>query len=331
MVATLGPRPTRAQLERSPALVFYEITRACDLVCRHCRACAQAEPAPGELSPGEARMLVDQLCEFPERPRLVITGGDPFKRTDLFDLVAYAVGRGIRVSLTPSATPLVTESAVARLASLGVERIAISIDGPDAAHHDWFRGVWGSFEHSRAILRWARGHGLSTQVNTTITPWNYRYVSQIAQLCENWEIDLWSVFFLVPVGRADQMPRLTAAQYEEVFAALWEESQKRSFVIKTTEAPHYRRFVAMEQGDSNGHRAVPSWGLNDGKGIMFVGHTGWIYPSGFLPIACGLFPLSHVVEVYQRAGIFRLLRDATRLEGKCGMCEFRVVCGGSRA
>ncbi|GIW96272.1 MAG: radical SAM protein [Pirellulaceae bacterium] len=325
-------RPSAGALESSPALVFYEITQACDLVCRHCRACAQADPHPGELTPRQARQLVDQLCEFPRPPRLIVTGGDPLKREDLLGLVEYATARGIRVSLTPSATPLVTEQAVARLAAVGLERLAISIDGPDAASHDWFRGVEGSFQHSLAILDWARRHGISTQINTTAGPWNYRKIPQMAELCERCRIDMWSVFFLVPVGRAEGLVRLTPEQYEEVFATLWHEAGRRPFAIKTTEAPHYRRYVAQQR------KSMPAaggfyqpWGLNDGKGVMFVSHTGWIYPSGFLPVACGLFPLSHLVQVYQQSPIFRMLRDASRLEGKCGQCEFRVMCGGSRA
>jgi MoaA/NifB/PqqE/SkfB family radical SAM enzyme len=313
--------------------VFYEITRACDLVCFHCRACAQARPHPSELSPRLTRCLVDQLAEFPRKPQLILTGGDPLKRSDIYDVIRLAKTRGLGVSITPSPTPLVTRESVARLAEAGVERLAISVDGPDAASHDRVRGVAGSFDHALRILRWARQYHISTQVNTTITPANADKVADMAELLDGLGIELWSVFFLVPVGRAIDAVRLTPQQYESVFDALWQESQRRSYRIKTTEAPHYRRFLLEQK--KNGHRPAPhefvTYGLNDGKGIMFIGHTGWIHPSGFLPLICGLFPLHHVVDVYQRSGVFRALRDAARLEGKCGACEFRKICGGSRA
>lgn len=324
----------RHRFDESPLLVFYEITRACDLVCCHCRACAQVERHPAELTPELSRRLMEQLAEFPSKPQLILTGGDPLKRDDLYDLIRYATALGLGVSITPSPTPLVTEAAVARLADVGVERLAVSIDGPDALSHDTFRGVAGSFDQALRILRWARSYGISTQVNTTVTLWNYQRLEEMAELLDGLDIDLWSVFFLVPVGRAERAPRLSAEQYEQVFDRLWHESLRRSYRIKTTEAPHYRRFTALRRSDTGDQEAsgrfVPL-GLNDGKGIMFVGHTGWIYPSGFLPLVCGLFPLHHVVDVYQRSGVFRALRQADRLEGKCGACEFRTLCGGSRA
>lgn len=329
---------TRTDFAHSPLVVFYEVTQACDLACGHCRACAAAAPHPAELSSAESLRLIDQLAEFPNPPMLVLTGGDPLKRADIYDLVRRAVHRGLTVSVTPSATPLATRSAIEKLHEAGVSRIAVSIDGPDAASHDSVRGEAGSFERSLRILADARELGLSAQVNTTLTPANLPRIEAMAELLDDLGIAMWSVFFLVPMGRAENAPRLSAEQCEDAFQRLWNESFRRTYAIKTTEAPHYRRFVLQRR--HGGFAATDSaefagrhttWSVNDGRGVMFVGHTGMIHPSGFLPLVCGMFPMSHVVRVYQDSPVFRALRDADRLEGKCRVCEFRRICGGSRA
>ena len=333
--------PHRSDFNLSPFLVFYEVTQACDLVCKHCRACAQTQAHPGELVTHESRCLIDQLTEFPRLPMLVLTGGDPLCRRDIFDLIEYATESGLDVSITPSATPLVTEHAIRRLADTGIHRMAISIDGVNAETHDGVRGVRGSFARSLEILACARKAGVSTQVNTTITPDNVGQLDDMAELLSTLGITLWSVFFLVPVGRASFARRLSAEGCELAFEKLWTHSQQQPYLIKTTEAPHYRRFAIQNQhshrpGKSSYSTDRPTrpfvpLGVNDGKGVMFVSHTGIIHPSGFMPIICGVFPLQHVVQVYHDSPIFRGLRDADRLEGKCRQCEFRHLCGGSRA
>jgi len=320
-------------------IVFYEITRACDLVCLHCRACAQVEPDANELSTAQSQHLIDQLAAFPNPPLLVLTGGDPLKRADIYDLISYAVDAGLEVAATPSATPLVTTDAIRRLRDAGIARLAISIDGADDETHDTMRGVRGSFQRAMEIMTDARDLGVPVQVNTTMTPNNLDQVDEMAGLLARHEIVLWSVFFLVPVGRAVEEPRLTAEQYEAVFEQLWQQSRRQPFAIKTTEAPHYRRYVLQQREASSDRLGTTSardprygaLGLNDGKGIMFVGHNGLIHPSGFMPIVCGAFPLDDVVQVYQQNTVFQGLRDAKRLEGKCGRCEYRTICGGSRA
>ncbi|MGE0758882.1 MAG: radical SAM protein, partial [Pirellulaceae bacterium] len=319
-------------LESGPAIVFYEMTQACDLVCLHCRASAQCQPHPHELRHTESLQLVDQLMEFEDPPMLVLTGGDPFKRADLLDIVEYAVGLGIEVSVTPSATPLATRDAIRQLADAGVSRLAVSIDGADATTHDRHRGVPGSFARSLQMLDDAHDAGLATQVNTTLMPSNLHQIDQLAELLATRHIVLWSVFFLVPVGRALTGPRLSPEECEEAFDLLWQQAQRRRYMIKTTEAPHYRRYVLQNRRAASPHKPVASpLGLNDGKGILFVSHTGQIFPSGFLPIVCGQFPVDTLKAVYQQSPLFLRLRDADRLEGKCGLCEFKRICGGSRA
>jgi AdoMet-dependent heme synthase len=325
----------------SPFVVFYELTQACDLVCAHCRACAQPARNPAELSPRIASALLDDLARFPRPPLVVLTGGDPMKRPDVFDLVAHGTSRGLSMAMTPSATPLVTRDVLRRLASAGLSRLAVSIDGASADSHDRLRGVPGSFARSLEILIDARMCGLPLQVNTTVHGGNVGELPEIADLVDPYDLALWSVFFLVPVGRAMADARIRPEQYEEVFALLRREAAKRSYAIKTTEAPHYRRFVLQEQKrarrESRGAERTPAsaatgmMGTNDGNGVLFVGHTGHIQPSGFLPLPCGRFPEQSVVEVYQSHPLFRSLRDSDGFSGKCGVCEFRSLCGGSRA
>ncbi len=202
-----------------------------------------------------------------------------------------------------------------------------------------FSSLESSFEHTMKILLLAESLGIQVQVNTTITPANFEQVDDLAELLADQAIVLWSVFFLVPVGRGDAIQRLTAEQYEQVFEHLWSNAQRQPYMIKTTEAPHYRRFVIQNQlPKTNRHRdadtpprGFSSLGVNDGKGVMFIGHTGFVYPSGFMPILCGVFPQQHVVNIYQRSGLMKALCNADRLEGKCRACEYRNICGGSRA
>lgn len=330
----------KTDLHRSPMLVFYEVTQACGLVCKHCRACAQTHAHPDELSTQASLSLIDQLAKFPAPPMLVLTGGDPFCREDIFQLIEHANTVGLETSITPSATPLVTHESIGRLKEAGIHRMAISIDGSDAQTHDAFRGLKGSFARSFEILREARRLGLPTQINTTLTPGNFGQLEAMAEKFAELEIVLWSVFFLVPVGRAESAARLSPDDYEQAFELLWEQSQRRSYLIKTTEAPHYRRFAMKKQreaqaaGDDSADQVKPPFqaaGINDGKGVMFVGHNGEIFPSGFMPIPSGKYPQQNVVEVYQDSPLFRDLRNANRLEGKCRQCEYRTICGGSRA
>jgi AdoMet-dependent heme synthase len=333
---------SQRDFDTSPLMFYYEVTLACDLVCKHCRASAQERPHPEELSTAQAKALLDQVAEFPRRPTPVFTGGDPLKRADLLELIRHAVVAGLQPALTPSATPLATFEAFERVREGGVRSLGISLDGMDAATHDAFRGLTGSFDRTMEMLGFARSLGMAVQVNTTITRRNVHQVDAIADLLATKGIAMWSVFFLVPVGRGVEEGRISPAEYETVFERLWAHSRRQPYAVKTTEAPHYRRYVLQHGGDplagprdaeeaTAAHRHRAPLGVGDGKGIMFVSHTGEIFPAGFLPLCCGRFPQDSVIDVYQNHPVFRALRDPEGFKGRCGRCEYRRVCGGSRA
>jgi AdoMet-dependent heme synthase len=324
----------------APFLVIWETTQACDLACRHCRASAMPLRNPLELDTAEARTLLDRIKTFGD-PLMVFTGGDPLKRPDIFKLLRHSVSIGLRTTITPSATPLLSEDAVERIHACGVSRMAVSVDGPDEASHDDFRQVPGSFARTLNALRHASRIGLETQINTTVTRYNRHRLDEIAALVGREKARLWSVFFLIVTGRAEAQDDLSAGEYEEVFDFLYRTSLHAPFDIKTTEAQHYRRYVARQAKSLPAPRgprpASPmnsiarQAGINDGKGFMFVSHTGEIFPSGFLEISAGNVRHTSLAEVYRDSGLFRTLRDSDRLEGKCGACEFRNLCGGSRS
>jgi len=342
-----------------PFIAIWEPTQACDLACVHCRANAQPLRSTFELSTGEAQRLIEQIAEM-RVPVFVITGGDPLKRPDIFDLVEYATARGVRTSLTPSATPLLTREAIAELQRRGLARLAVSLDGSTAEIHDAFRRVPGSHEWTLRAIRWARELGLPVQINTTITCRNLANFDDMARLLEKLDIAMWSVFFLVPTGRGQLDDLISAEEFEAVFTKLYQVARRARFDIKTTEAQHFRRYIlqmraaerrcqglaavanseaALTQvtwneiaveNSSDGIGRAPR-GLNDAKGFVFFSHFGEVFPSGFLPMSAGNVRRQPLAEIYRHSPLFVSLRDPSHLQGKCGICEFRNVCGGSRA
>ena len=308
-----GETIARLDFNERPFIAIWEATQACDLACVHCRASAQPLRSSLELSTSEAQELIDQIAEM-QVPVFVITGGDPLKRPDIYDLVDFAAGRDVRTSLTPSATPLLTREAIAKLLRRGLARLALSLDGSTGEIHDAFRRVPGSYDCTLKAVRWACELGLPVQINTTITRRNLSNFESLVQLLESLDIALWSVFFLVPTGRGQVQDLISAEQFEEVFARLHDVASRVQFDIKTTEAQHYRRYLLQRRAaegrahdstqgvnatatpsgigtsDSkvspDGIRRAPR-GLNDGKGFIFIFHVGEVFPSGFLPIPAG--------------------------------------------
>jgi radical SAM protein len=297
-----------------------------------------------ELTTDEGKHLIDQIAAL-KVPVFVLTGGDPIKRPDLLELIAHARSVGARVSLTPSATPLLTKDVIVRLKEAGVARLAVSMDGASAESHDAFRGMSGSFARTLDAVRWANEIGLPVQINTTFSRRNIGEIDAIVALMESLNITLWSVFFLVPTGRGKLNDLLSAEEFEWVFAKVYSLSKTASFDIKTTEAQHYRRYLLQQRVAerklgidvaSQHERAVDAIGraprgLNDGKGFVFISHKGEVFPSGFLPLSAGSIRDRELATIYRDSPLFRDLRDTSRLEGKCGSCEFKEICGGSRA
>ena len=324
--------------DQAPMLVIWEVTQACDLACVHCRASARPERNPGELTTDQGYRLLDEIRSFGE-PLMVFTGGDPLKRPDLYDLIRHSVRIGLRTNVTPSATPLLTAAAIDGFREAGVSRMAISVDGPDAATHDDFRGIPGTFERAMFALRHAREIGLDTQFQTTVTRRNMARLPEVAELVREARSKMWSLFFLIVTGRALAGDDLDAAEYEKVFEFMYELSKTAPFGIKTTEAMHYRRYVAQrikaEHGVTENENAKGvAWrtaGVSDGKGFVFVSHTGEIFPSGFLPVSGGNVQQDALTTVYRDSVLFRTLRDTTQRGGKCGLCEYQKICGGSRS
>lgn len=343
MIGIMNPLLNTVDFNQRPFIAIWEVTQACDLACVHCRASAQPERHPLELSTDEGKALIDQIAAL-DVPVFVLTGGDPIKRPDLFELIAHARKEGVRVSLTPSATPLLTRDVVFRLKEAGLARLAVSMDGASAATHDAFRGLSGSFARTLDAVRWANEAGLPVQINTTFSRRNIGEIDAIVALMEQLNMTLWSVFFLVPTGRGKLNDLLSAEEFEQVFAKIHPLSKKAGFDIKTTEAQHYRRYVLQQRAAERKAGTVSETptrvedaigraprGLNDGKGFVFISHTGEVFPSGFLPLSGGSIRQHPLAEIYRNSPVFRTLRDTSRLEGKCGACEFKDLCGGSRA
>ena len=320
-----------------PLLVIWEMTQACDLKCMHCRASAQPHRHALELSTAEAFNLVDQVANM-RVPMFVLTGGDPLKRPDLQAIVQYARHRSVKTSLTPSATPLLTREAVFKLKESGLMRLALSLDGSTAQLHDGFRGVPGSWKRTLDAVEWSHEAKLPVQVNTTVTLHNLHDLDNLVELLTSIKVVLWSVFFLVPIGRGQISNLLSPEEHEAVFAKLYAASKRVRFHIKTTEGQHYRRYVLQQHAQAAQSMTAiadliahaPS-GVNDGKGFVFVSHTGEVYPSGFLPLSAGNILWEPLADIYRNSPLFLSLRDVSQLKGKCGRCEFQDVCGGSRA
>lgn len=342
-----------------PMIVIWEVTRACALVCRHCRADAQHRRDPGELTTDQGRALLDDIAGFEAPyPIVVLTGGDPFERPDLAELVRHGHSLGLHMALSPSVTPRLTPEVLAELRAAGAGAVSLSLDGATARTHDAFRGVPGVFDQTLVAAGQVRDAGFRLQVNSTVTRGNVLELPELLRRVLDFEVSLWSVFFLVPTGRGQLLEALTAEQVEDVLH--WLHDVSDLVALKTTEAPQYRRVViervrAAESGSplpvrgelydqltaatapiragraAAPRRPRPPIEVNSGRGFAFIDHRGDVYPSGFLPQQCGNVLEHGFREVYRTSPLLRSLRDPSQFRGKCRSCEFRDVCGGSRS
>ena len=325
-------------------MLIWEVTQACALACDHCRADAREKRHPDELSTAEGKRLLEDAAAFGEGQLVVLSGGDPLVRDDIEELVAYGTDLGLRMTITPSGTRSLTRDRIEALADAGLKRMAVSFDGASPERHDAFRGEAGSFEETVRAVEDARAAGLPVQVNTTVCRDTVDDLPAIRDLLREIGAVMWSVFFLVPVGRGRVLEPIDPAEADAVMAWLDDVSDEEPFGVKTTEAPQYRRVVmqrvqraAADDRIESGAGGPPNDGVGRrsgivaGDGFAFVSHTGEVFPSGFLPQSAGNVREQSVREIYRNAPLFESLRDRDRLEGKCGACPYRNVCGGSRS
>jgi len=316
----------------APERIYWELTRACDLACRHCRASASCDADPRELGTREIARVLDELASD-AKPHVVFTGGDPLKRADFFDLVGHAVAAGFPCSVSPSVTPLLTREVVETLASMRIAAMSLSLDGSTAATHDGLRGVPGTFDRTVQLARNVVQSQISLQINTLVTQTTVDDLPAIHRLARQIGAERWSLFFLIGTGRGSALPPISAAQAESVLNWAADRAGERRPVVTTTEAPHYRR-IAMTRGRGDNEYAPPrprGLGIRDGNGVMFISHTGAVQPSGFLPLTAGSVRHNAALEIYRHSPLFRSLRQPDLFKGRCGQCEFRHICGGSRA
>ncbi len=350
-ITTAVPR-AHLNFDQRPMLVFWEVTRACQLACKHCRASATMDPLPGELTTAEGFTLIDQVAGFGRPfPILVLTGGDCLLRPDLFELVEHANGLGVPVALSPSVTPSLTPAMIDRMVTSGVKAVSLSLDGALPATHDGVRGIPGHFEDTIKAITALSEAGLTVQVNTTVMRANLDELADVADLISRAGAHIWEVFFLVQVGRGVATDAISPAEHEDVCHFLYDASQ-HGFIVRTVEAPFFRRVVASRRegepapasdlyqamsarletlmGPAVGKPRAQTASTRDGKGILFVAYDGEVNPAGFLPMPLGNVRDEPIADIYRDDPLLRQIR-AAEFTGRCGVCEYADLCGGSRA
>ncbi|MGA7614214.1 MAG: TIGR04053 family radical SAM/SPASM domain-containing protein [Thermoanaerobaculia bacterium] len=358
---TLEPQPRKEQTVRivsplRPATVIWEPTRACDLACRHCRSAVQPKRSAFELTTEEGYRLIDQIAELEPRA-FVITGGDPLKRPEIFNFIEYASLRGLSPTMTPSATPLLTDEAIREMKYRRLAGLKVSLDGATASTHDGFRAIPGSFELTLHAIESARALGLPVQVNTTITRKAYAELEDLFSLLEELEVSRWNAFFVISSARGRSVDAMSAEEIESAFEILYRASATRSFAVTAIEAPQYRRFLLQKRlrelgiegegvdvaraagialgslfsGQQVGPKSLDRIAPDGVSTDIFVSHLGEVYPGAFLPLSAGNARRRSLVDIYRTSPLFQTLQDPQQLEGKCGRCEYREICGGSRA
>jgi len=346
---------TRDQFADRPLLVFWEMTKACQLACFHCRANAQCDRGPEELSTDEGRALIDELAAAGRpRPILILTGGDCLMRDDIVELAHYAKQRGVPLAIAPSVTPRLNTETLGRLRSENVKSASLSLDGATPETHDGVRGVSGHFTSTLRAIRHLKDLGYTVQINTTVMPANADQLADVASLLHRYDVDVWEVFFLITTGRGSDVDATSARENEDVCHFLVDAS-RYGFTVRTVEAPFFRR-VAHERkqfadevpartgalydrlsrrlvtllGPSDAPIRTPSAATRDGKGIIFVGANGTVTPSGFLPLALGNVREQSLLAIYREHELLRSIRAAD-FHGTCGQCTYADLCGGSRS
>ena len=322
--------------EIQPRLIAWEITGACNLRCKHCRGSSTEIPDPDELTTDEAFHLIDEIVDFAS-PILILSGGEPLMRDDVYEIARYGVDKGLRVVLATNGT-IVTRDVAERLKKAGISRISVSIDGADSVTHDAFRGVPGAFDGAMRGISEIRKAGISLQINTTVSKENIDEIPRILDLSMELCADALHIFLLVPTGRGQEEDEIPPAEYERILNWFYDRRGKVDLQLKATCAPHYFRIMrerAKAEGttvsvETHGFEAMTK-GCLGGTGFCFISRTGGVYPCGYLPVLAGNIRETSFKEIWTHAKVFLDLRDAGKLKGKCGICEYKRVCGGCRA
>ena len=319
----------------APQRVYWELTRACDLSCTHCRANAFPSRDARELTTSEVFDTLDALAKG-AAPHVILTGGDPLKRPDFFSIVAHTVRLGLPCLVAPSATPLLTKDTIATLATSGVSAMSLSLDGSTATRHDGLRGVPGTFMRTLQAARDIVAAKIPLQINTLVTDETQHDLAAIHELVRDVGAERWSLFFLVTTGRGSTLKQVTPAEADAVLNWALDHAGDQRPIVTTTEAPHYRRLAVMRYASRIEHQprgpmVRRGLGIRDGNGVMFISHTGDVQPSGFLPLTAGNVRTENPLQIYRTSPLFKSLRRTDQFEGRCGVCEFQEICGGSRA
>ena len=331
-------RAGKHDYSRNPMLVYWEMTQACGLACRHCRAEAMSTAQAGELNHTESMALLQQIASFDTKPHVILTGGDPLRRADLYEIITEARRLGLTVSITPAATADLTVEVLEKLKAYGIDSLGLSLDGSTAARHEAVRGVAGCYQWTIDAIRNAVKVGFPIQVNTLVSEETADDLPAVYELLKPYKIMRWSLFYLIAVGRGKELQPVTPERGEELMHWTFDLTHEAPFAIKTTEAPSYRR-VALNQLRAEGHTGgeieqtsvYRGFGIRDGHGIVFVSNQGDVYPAGFLPLATGNVRTDTLVDIYRDSPLFQALHTPSSFRGKCGECEYRTLCGGSRA
>ena len=319
-------------------LIAWETTRRCNLACKHCRAVAEDHPYENELDTKASFKLLEQIKEV-GNPIIILTGGEPLLRDDIFDIAAFGTTLGLRMVMAPNGT-LITQDSARKMKDSGIKRISISLDGSTPETHDDFRGIKNAFEKSIQGIEIAKQAGIEFQINTTITKTNLDQIPKILELAENLGAVAHHIFLLVPTGRGKYIvdSEINAREYEETLNWFYDQSQKTSLQLKATCAPHYYRILRQRAREGGKKVSFESHGLDAvtrgclaGTGFCFISHVGRVQTCGFLDVECGDITKQTFKDVWENSQVFNTLRDFNTLEGKCGICEFKQVCGGCRA
>ena len=362
MSTTTRSHPVVRQLHHDvndrPHVVVWEVTRACQLACKHCRADAQPLPHPRQLTTEQGKGLLDDIAASgTPRPMVILSGGDAFERPDLSELIAHGTSRGLAMSLSPSVTPLLTDAKLGEVREAGIKAFSLSLDGATAATHDSFRGFPGTFDATLDAAKLVVKHGFRFQVNTTITAGNVHEMPALLETVMGMGANMWYILLLVPMGRATDMQPLSPDAMEDVLNWLHDVSDR--IAVKVTEGPAYRRLALQREaarvdgtpmpptgelheqlsadtfnrlGECTERRVPrPPIGVDAGRGFAFIDHIGEVFPSGFLPLPCGSVHDMPFSEIYRTSPTMQQLRHTEEFTGKCGECQFNWICGGSRA